>query len=152
MLPWLISGLFLGACETVPTDSNRASSETVTASTSLPPQTLNVGDCGLFVWAGEARRFILFAQTGRTAKYASGGHELALTPIETDETAVSGDLYGQIPVQSFRDAMGRRYDLNLSHASEIQDGLRYSEGSWRYKNDEGWSVVTPVYGLSTCQA
>ena len=52
----------------------------------------------------------------------------------------------------FRDETGRRYDLQLSHASEIQDGIRYSEGRWRYKNDEGWDVITPVYGVSTCKA
>ena len=149
----IISSLVLAACET--TDVELPSIPTLeqeTSSEELTPRTLSSVECGLFVWAGEARRFILFIQTGHDAHYANGEREVRLTPIAADLADVNGDLYGQIPVQSFQDETGRRYDLELSHASEIKDGIRYSEGRWRYKNDEGWGVITPVYGVSTCKA
>ena len=154
VLPIVAWGFVLAACETVSpaTAPTPERSDIPKVSTDLSPRNLNPGECGLFVWAGEARTFILFAQSGRGAQYASGGQELALTPITTDGESLSSDLYGQIPMQSFLDETGRRYDLRLSHASEIQDGIRYAGGYWRHKNDEGWGVVTPVYGLSTCQS
>ena len=150
----LIVSLGLAACET--TDVGPLSLPTLEQEAksfeSLSPRTLSDGECGLFVWAGEARRFILFIQTGQDAHYANGEREVRLTPMAANLADVNGDLYGQIPVQSFQDETGRRYDLELSHASEIKDGIRYSEGRWRYKNDDGWDVITPVYGVSTCKA
>ena len=157
VLPVIAWGLILAACETVnpatvPSPELSELSELSKPSTELSARNLNPGECGLFVWAGEARNFILFSQSGKEAQYANGAQEIALTPLTTEAEALSGDLYGQIPAQSFLDETGRRYDLRLSHASEIQDGIRYAGGSWRHKNDEGWDVVTPVYGLSTCQS
>lgn len=115
----------------------------------LAPRELSPGECGLFVWAGEARRFILFAQNGQNAVLAKDGAETTLTAAPTDR---SGDLYGQLPVQNFTDSGGTAYALALNHEEAIDGGIRYSAGTWRYKDAAGWDVLTPVYGLSTCQA
>lgn len=155
LLPIILSTSILIGCETIegaPSSPSVTTAEKGQLSQHLSPRTLNPGECGLFVWAGAERRFILFAQARDGAQYASENGELALTPIKAESLELESDFYGQTPVQSFQDETGRRYDLNLTRASEIKDGIRYSEGRWRYKNDEGWQVITPVYGVSTCQA
>jgi len=140
--------LFLLACESVPDQSLAQDNRFVKSANELSARNLAPGECGLFIWAGEARRFILFAQAGEGAEYVQDGIDVRLTAVPAD---VSGDLYGQIPVQSFTDTQGRHYDLNLSGANSIDGGIRYRSGTWRYKDSQGWSVVTSVYGLSTCQ-
>ncbi|MEP6342667.1 MAG: hypothetical protein ABJ275_05070 [Maricaulaceae bacterium] len=154
LFPIILSTFVLTACETI--DEAASSPSVVTGqqaklSQYLSPRTLSPGECGLFVWAGTERRFILFVQARDGAQYASENGELALTPIKAESLDAESDLYGQTPVQAFQDETGRRYDLNLTRASEIKDGIRYLEGHWRYKNGEGWQVITPVYGVSTCQ-
>jgi len=116
---------------------------------SLAPRNLSPGECGLFVWAGEARRFLLFTQNGNSAVLAKDGAEITLTPQPAN---ISGDLYGQIPVQNFTDANGTAYALALAGEDTIDGGIRYKTGTWRYKDSAGWDVLTPVYGLSSCQA
>lgn len=121
---------------------------TSTIGQSLAPRNLAVGECGLFVWAGDARDFILFVQGNQGARFAKDGQELGLTAVASNQ---SGDLYGQIPVQSFRGADGTVYDLKFMDERIIDDGISYPSGTWRYKDAAGWDVLTPVYGLSTCQ-
>jgi len=141
--------LALSACETT-TSAAKASTKLEASSRSgvLTPRTLGDGECGLFVWAGEARRFILFSQAGQSAQLGGSGKDVELT-VQSEPDI--GDLYGQVPVQSFTDPDGRAYDLNLTDAEEIDGGTRYKTGTWRYKDEQGWDVLTPVYGLSTCR-
>jgi len=147
----LTAGL-LTACQSTPdtlraTTDKSAGSKQLSANV-LPPRNLAPGECGLFVWAGEARRFILFVQNGQSAVLAKNGQETALSVLPA---TVSGDLYGQIPVQNFTDSDGMNYALTLTAEEEIDGGIRYSSGTWRYKDSAGWDVLKPVYGLSTCQ-
>jgi len=148
--------LFLTACQTSgPNGAAKTqaqpsqNSAQVVRVDSLAPRDLSPGECGLFVWAGEARRFLLFTQNGTRAVLAKDGAEITLTPQPAN---ISGDLYGQIPVQNFTDANGTDYALALTGEDAIEGGLRYRSGTWRYKDAAGWDVLTPVYGLSSCQA
>jgi len=150
-LTYLLSSLMIAGlmgCETV-TEKRSASSERPQSSVdSLAPRDLNDGECGLFIWAGEARHFILFVQTGTGAVLAREGQEV---PLSIQSTSQDADLYGQDPVQSFTDPDGKVYALNLSRAEAIDGGIRYRQGTWRYKDEQGWDVLTPVYGLSSCR-
>lgn len=137
--------IMLSGCETL---AQTQTSTVRVQKNELTPRNLASGDCGLFVWAGEAREFILFTQASERAQHARGEDDISLTALDTE---AAGDLYGQIPVQSFTDAKGLKYDLNLSSPEPLDGGIRYKSGTWRYKNSEGWDVLTPVYGLSTCQ-
>lgn len=142
----------LTACQSITdtptTDSAQTSKSAPSSADSLTPRNLSPGECGLFIWAGEARSFILFSQNGQSAVFAKDGREIPLTPTPAD---ISGDLYGQIPVQNFTDTQGVTYSLALSTEDNIDGGIRYSSGTWRYKDKDGWDVLQPVYGLSTCQ-
>lgn len=134
--------------ETRPATTTSPTSQPSSSVDSLKPRDLAVGECGLFVWAGEARRFILFVQTETGAVLARDGQEVPLSIQSTDQDA---DFYGQDPVQNLVDADGKLYRLNLSNAEAIDGGIRYSQGTWRYKDEQGWDVLTPVYGLSSCR-
>ena len=142
----LLGALWLSGCAS--TDSKKSTSLANAQVDALTSRNLDPGECGLFVWAGEARRFILFSQGGQGAALARGGDEVALS---AQTRADDGDLYGQIPIQTFSDPDGKIYDLSLSGSSDLAGGTRYTAGTWKHKDSEGWDVVTPVYGLSTCR-
>ena len=149
LIPFMgVCAIGLSACETTNSSAKTATANVSERASELTPRTLAEGECGLFVWAGEARRFILYSQAGQGAELARSGKDV---PLTVDITPDVGDLYGQIPVQRFTDPDGRVYDLNLSNAVEIDGGTKYTAGTWRYKDSEGWDVLTPVYGLSTCR-
>lgn len=145
MMAALCAAALLVGCETAPDKTSTTNRSAVDA---LSPRTLEPGECGLFVWAGEARRFMLFSRAGAGATFARGGEEVALTAQAGPD---EGDLYGQIPVQTFLDPDGKDYALSLSSPEVLDGGTRYASGTWRHKDDEGWDVLTPVYGLSTCR-
>jgi hypothetical protein len=148
----IAAGSALASCQSLADAPERLPNKTAAAlqpaSQGLAPRELNRGECGLFIWAGDARTFILFTQNGQSAVLAKDSQEMAL---KAEPPRVSGDLYGQIPVQNFTDAEGRTYALSLAGEENIDGGIRYSSGTWRYKDSAGWDVLTPVYGLSTCQ-
>jgi len=143
----------LVACQSTPDTAappiNKPSSLALLSNGHLTARDLAPGECGLFVWAEEARRFILFTQSGRNAVLAKDGQEVPLTALPSDDI---GDLYGQIPVQKFRDSDNITYSLTLTNEETIDGGIRYSSGTWRYQDKAGWDVLRPAYGLSTCKA
>ena len=143
----LCGALLLSSCAS--TDAAKTATPNGVAVDVLAPRNLAPGECGLFVWAGEARRFILFSQAGEGAILARGGEDVSLSPTTGAQDA---DLYGQVPIQSFSDPDGKAYDLRLSSPSELEGGMRYVAGTWKHKDSAGWEVLTPVYGLSTCRA
>lgn len=113
----------------------------------LAPRALDPGECGLFVWTGTTRRFMLFVQDGARAALAGGTGELELVPAVIPTGA---DQYGQFPAQIFRDKLENLYTLKFEAPISMDQGLRYSGGTWRFETPDGWDKVIPVYGLSTC--
>lgn len=111
----------------------------------LAPQTLVSGECGLFVWtADSARRFILFSQSQtNSARYFDGRADVSIAIHE--KTGRVSD--GQFPQQSYSNAMA----LSLRAPDPIDNGTRYRGGTLTAKDDDGWDMVQPVVGLSTCQ-
>lgn len=139
--------LSLNACETAMPSQSPRSSATVKAADALPPQELAIGDCGLFVWAAQSRRFILFAQGTDRVTWAKNGVQRSLYPAGDNPVP---DINRQFPTQQFIDAAGQVFDLSFTKAAALGQAIRYSQGSWRYKDQDGWDSFTPVYGLSTC--
>lgn len=113
----------------------------------LQPRDLKIGECGLFVWLGENLQFSVFSQNGETAFLAQDGIENILHSQEKPRPA---DNYGQYPQQVFQDKNGREYRLNLSRAKAVDGGIRYAGGVWRTQDENGWDLVKPAYGFSTC--
>jgi len=139
--------LGLSACETAIPSQSPNSVITTKSADSLPPQELAIGDCGLFVWSAQSRQFMLFAQGTERATWAKNGVQSSLFPMGDDPIS---DLNRQVPAQKFVDASGQQFDLSFTKAAALGQAIRYSQGSWRYKDKDGWDSFTPVYGLSTC--
>ena len=132
----------LSACSTPP-------SETVVKPRGgeLSSRTLKPGECGLFVWNKQTRKFILFSQSGQSAVIVKEDEELSLSATRLGES----DLYAQIPSQSLVDIEGVTYELSLRKGQDINEGLSYKDGSLQYKDSKNWQRVVPVFGLSFCQ-
>lgn len=141
--------LSLSACTTgSPVQNSHGKRPASTTHTQqLAPVNLAKGECGLFVWAGEQKRFVLFSKGMDDAVYSSQGQEISLTPTQRD---AEPDFHGQYPVQNFQDARGRTYDLSFGKVATLGQSIRYSQGSWRSQDDKGWERIEAAYGLSTC--
>lgn len=137
----LITSLILAACaSTSSVESQSDVSESISV-TSLPPQTLNPGKCGLFLWsAGEVQNFIGFeSETG--------------VKLILDETrlSVSRQEAGALDatVRTYESTTGQTIDLTLRKDKEIPEGQRFT-GRLSSKTEEGWDRVLPVVAILSC--
>ena len=129
--------LLLTACATTEGES-RYSPSTFTRG-GLGGQTLQPGECGLFVWrADAAKTFALFSSEDRGVLHI--GKETAFTPTDdplAPEQAITVDE--------------RTYQLALADPSPVEGGTRYTSGTLKTRSDQEWDVVIPVLGLNLCQ-
>lgn len=115
----------------------------------LGPQTLDPGDCGLFLWSRtDARTFVFFHRAGEaTAKFFDDDHSENVTIA-----GVGGTLFGQF--HSSTDwilADGRSFELMLEPGEELDGGQRVSGGVLTLVDADGWRTKTPVSGVRACQ-
>ncbi len=145
-----VATLTLSACATDSANRNAAklSVADIDRPDQLAPVKLAKGECGLFVWAGQNRRFIMFSKGQNHAVMADdGGDEIPLLATDTD---AEPDYHGQYPTQSFIDTRGKAYDLSFNKVAALGNSIRYSQGSWRSQDENGWERIESAYGLSTC--
>lgn len=137
--------LTLSACANVPKEENLPFSNAAANINQLPAQTLQAGECGLFVWSADTdRRFILFAQSQKfTAMFHDGQAGNTLNIIAQDGTPTQK----QFPEQSYDSGQ----TLRLFKAQAIDGGTRYKAGTISRKDESGWDSITPVIGVSTCR-
>ena len=131
----LISGAFLAACAT---SAEVETSETQTPETKalnqLGPQTLSVGECGLFGWTSETTpRFVFFATETR-GSYWTGAEAISLSPTGT-----------------FPNLDYTAFDLELGVQESYADALRYRSARLRQTLDDGFERIQPLVILETCQ-
>ena len=150
--------LMLAGCETVPSDDKTvpptSASAAVAAGLSgvregLPPQELQVGECGLFLWTRrEQPQFVFFSKSGEeTAKFWTEGREIAL-----DRTGLGGEIFGQqLTEQDFSDAAGKTYELRMTPGDLLVSGQRVPEATITVMDAEGWKTLIPLAGVSACQ-
>ncbi|MBC6402075.1 MAG: hypothetical protein GDA39_08250 [Hyphomonadaceae bacterium] len=155
----LLLAFSLSACATAddapPSQSSVPSSQSSAPSVSsrqpgqLGPRELASGQCGLFVWTGDARRrFILFSDSQRSqAALATASGEIPLQI--TSETG--SDAYFQYPVTSYRTETGETVNLALGDYRDTTSGRSYRSGTLKTTRGDGWEQVTPVIGLAVCQ-
>ena len=116
----------------------------------LPPQTLEPGECGLFLFAPRPTpRFVFFSNaTTGYAKMVIDGE-----PVTLSRSAAGGEVFDQ----NFSDtsyiapAFGLELQVRVRPGSEAEGGTEVESGSLNLARDGGWSVVIPVAGASTCQ-
>lgn len=144
----LLAVCFFTACANLPEPQH---SPTERERNGLTARTLSPGECGLFVWTGDAsRRFILFSQSDikKAAWYGPKGE------AELSVTEYSGEISNrQHPVQTLQLMSGDELTvrLNMSGREVVEGGTRYKRGSLTVMQSEAWDKVMPVIGLSTCQ-
>lgn len=135
----------LSACASIPKADNARPSNANIAINQLPAQTLQTGECGLFVWSADTdRRFILFAQSQNfTALFHDGQGTKPLKITAQDGTPAQS----QFPEQSYDSGQ----TLRLYKAQAIEGGTRYKAGTLSQKNALVWDIVMPVIAVSTCR-
>lgn len=156
-LGFLCSGMFFTACASTGTSTGTSAgtsrgtpqkSQLSSIKTGLPAQTLDAGDCGLFVWAATmSKPFILFSRADQSR--GLWYHEIQ-EPISLIKGS-GASAFGQFPENRFQRPNGQMLDLALSNAEMIEDGIRYKSGTLTFQTVEGWEKVMPVIGLAACQ-
>ncbi len=117
---------------------------------SLKPQTLNPGECGLFLWnKTDPSQFIFFVKAGEsTAKFYLEGQTETLQLLST-----KGDIFGQfLTEQNYQTATKLNIALSFRPGKIMQEGQRIEQGRLQYLSREGWLNVQPVVGVRACRA
>lgn len=139
-----LMGVYLIGCSTTQTK------ETGTPMVErLAPRDLSPGECGLFVWTGDAdRRFILFSRAATfSGAWLKDQYEVPLKITEQDGTPANR----QFPNVSYLSGNGTGMTLSLKNREPIINGTRFKGGTLRITEETGWETVKPVVGLTACQ-
>lgn len=115
----------------------------------LGPQTLQAGECGLFLWTKTLPNTLIF--------FTKAGSDSAL--LKTDDTVqtltasrVGGTIFGQFMTQQTYASRGDGVvELTLEPGEVLQDGQRVENGRLGITNAEGWETIIPVLGVRACQ-
>lgn len=115
----------------------------------LPPQTLDAGECGLFLWGMAApRRFTFFTE-------ASSSEALILhegTPQKLVATETNGEVFGQFFTEiQYLSADGAwSVNVSLKPGEMLEGGQRVESGRLVTTGSDGWETVLPVTGVRAC--
>ncbi|MFC7290362.1 hypothetical protein [Hirschia litorea] len=116
----------------------------------LNAQKLELGDCGLFLFASRPEpRFVFFGEAGKgTAKIVLNGSETTL--IRSD---VSGDVLDLHYTEQVYTAPieGVELRVTINEAESVEGGSQISKASIRMSSPEGWKMVIPVGGATSCR-
>lgn len=115
----------------------------------LPPQELEPGSCGLFLWAQDTRRALVFF-----AESLSGQGRLIVDGAEqtvTRSNAEGNSAFGQFERQTYG---GAALTVDLTLGFETQNrmigGVRVPRGVMSVAQPGGWRLSVPVAGLIGC--
>ena len=115
----------------------------------LGPQTLDPGECGLFLWSKtDVTKFIFYSEalTG-AARFAKD--EL---PIELVQTGAGGNIFGQFNTRmSYQSEDGLGFDLRIEPGEVLEGGQRIESGMITTIDPEGWQTKLPVLGVRAGQ-
>jgi hypothetical protein len=115
----------------------------------LPPQELEAGECGLFLWGMAApRRFTFFSE-------ASTGEALMLhegTAQKLIVTDTNGEVFGQFFTETQYLSADGTWSVNLSlkPGEILEGGQRVESGRLVTTGADGWETVLPVTGVRAC--
>ncbi len=147
----------LASCATPTSANNQAGqaappsplAQVETPQRGLPAQTLNVGECGLFLWTRrEQPEFIFFSKAGSDDALLWIDGEVA----DLNRVALGGDIFGQqLTEQDFAFGGGRMVELRMEPGEQLVGGQRVPEASLTVIDAEGWRTMIPVAGVTACQ-
>lgn len=115
----------------------------------LPGQTLQPGECGLFLWTrGPVPQFVFFQRGGEEGALALIGE----APTAIERTGFGGDLFGDFLTRQEFVAPGQNFQITLTvePGDAMLDGQRVPTGVMRLTGAEGWTVMQPVSGVRAC--
>jgi hypothetical protein len=116
----------------------------------LEPQTLEEGQCGLFLWSlGERPQLVLVAYDRPSgALISSGGRERYLS-----RTAFGGEQSsGHFERQTFSGSgLTLSVELSWDPTRQVRDGSVVREAQVTLTDRDGWETVVPAGGMSGCQ-
>ena len=115
----------------------------------LPGQQLAPGECGLFLFAAKpTARFVFFSSASKgTGLMQINGDLVTLARTRAD----GGVIDQHFTDQSFRaPAQGITISLTITPGEAMTGGHRIDGGALRLVRDDGWSMVVPVAGATTC--
>ena len=118
-------------------------------SSGLGPQTVEPGECALFLWSKtDTTKFIFFSKAlSAQATFAQGEEPLSLTQV-----SAGGDIFGQFNTSTgYLASDGRELSLTIEPGEVMIDGQRIEDGLVRLDDLEGWQTVLPVVGVRACQ-
>jgi hypothetical protein len=116
----------------------------------LPPQSLERGRCGLFLWARTAQPVLLMAVVDEpsAARVRMDGSQRMLPRTRFD----GAPAFGQFERQTFSDGrLTLEVDVQFDAERNIRDGAIVREGVVRVLSGGGWQTILPVGGLVACQ-
>jgi len=157
--------LLLGACAILPSGGARSAGEVSPAMEranaveiaegdmidigALPAQELAPGECGLFLFAAKpTKRFVFFA----TASAGTGVMKLNGEMVTLVRTGGEGPVIDQhFTEQTYSaPAYGLELAVSIELTSTALAGSRVDGGALRLTREDGWSMVVPVAGATTC--
>ncbi len=116
----------------------------------LPAQTLQTGDCGLFLFASRPEpRFVFFGEAGSgTAKVRLNNADTLLV-----RTEVAGDVLDlHYTEQVYKEPIeGMELKITINEAEPVEGGSQITRASIRMSSPEGWKMVIPVGGATSCR-
>ena len=112
----------------------------------LPPQTLEAGQCALFLWdRASGKRIAMLGNSPAILRAIIDGRSTDL-PAELREGET---VLGFAPTSRFRSA-GRSFEVRLTILPATAGGAVVRDGSLTITSSDGGAVVLPVAGLAGC--
>jgi hypothetical protein len=115
----------------------------------LPPQRLDPGECGLFLWGQTPpNRFIFFSKAGSGAGLALIGE----SAVNVQLTAGRGAIFGEFNTSSEYVTTDGTWavSIEVKPGEMLEDGQRIESGRMLQTNPEGWQTILPVVGVRAC--
>jgi hypothetical protein len=116
----------------------------------LEPQTLEVGECGLFLWSRDAEPKLMMVAYDKPGMVRLRANDRIMT---LPRVAFSGEnASGHFEKQRYADdGLTINVEVKFDEARTLRDGAYIKEGVMRITSKRGWDTLIPVGGLAACQ-
>lgn len=142
---------FLPSCTTIngPSTKPKPKETIVRKAEGLAPQTLEKGECGLFLWTNTEPRIFTFFENPKTTKYLlyRQGKTYPLTRTSTPTDYQISDRFDE----AFINPEIGRVKLKGQFSKTLENGRRVNAAILSVANDEEWQEIIPVSGVYACQ-
>ncbi|MDJ0920784.1 MAG: hypothetical protein QNI84_06620 [Henriciella sp.] len=144
--------LLVTACASSPETregSRNASAVDTVSRVGLSAQSLEPGECGLFLWSKtDTNRFAFFSKAlSGTAVFKPAEEELRLT-----QSRSRGTIFGQFTTDmGYTASDGSEVALTFQPGETLNGGQRVEAGLITVTDPDGWQTKLPILGVRACQ-